>query len=105
VQEKVQELTVVTGWPVLRKRGAETAGRRRTGAGGGAPRDDDGVPMAGVPENGGEVARKLPRDDVVLVVCLAGAERRRSGGTTARPSGRGARAHQRCGLGCSSMGK
>jgi hypothetical protein len=58
-----------------------------------------------VPEGGGEVGRKLPRDDVVLVVCLAGAERRRSGGMTARPSGGGARAHWRCGLGCSSAGK
>jgi hypothetical protein len=90
VGEKVQELTPVTGWPVLRKRGAEMAGQRRTGAGGGAPRNDDGVPVAGVPEDGGEVARKLPRDDVVLVVCLAGAERRRSGGTTASPSSGGA---------------
>jgi hypothetical protein len=44
-----------------------------------ASRDDDGVPVAGVPEDGG-----------VLVVCLAGAERRRSGWTTARPSGGGA---------------
>jgi hypothetical protein len=76
---------------VLRKRGAETAGRWRTGAGGGAPRDDDGVPVAGVLEDGGEVARKLPCDDVVLVVCLAGAEkvvgsraRGRAGGTGGR---------------------
>jgi hypothetical protein len=43
------------------------------------------------------VARQLPHDDVVLVVCLAGAERRRSGGTTARPSGSGTRAHRRGG--------
>jgi hypothetical protein len=50
------------------------------------------------------VARKLPRDDVVLVVCLAGAERRRGVGTTARPSGGGARAHRRYGPGCSSAG-
>jgi hypothetical protein len=40
-----------------------------------ALRGGDGVPMAGVPEDGGEVARKLPRGDVVLVVCLAGVER------------------------------
>jgi hypothetical protein len=33
---------------VLRKRRAETASRRRTGAGGGAPWDDAGVPVAGV---------------------------------------------------------
>jgi hypothetical protein len=89
---------------VLRRRGAETAGRWQTGAGGRASRNDDGVPVAGVPEDSGEVARKLPRDDVLLVVCLAGAERRRSGETTARPSGSGARAHRRCGLGCSSAG-
>jgi hypothetical protein len=90
---------------MLRKRGVETAGRWRTGAGGGALRDDDGVPVAGVSEDDVEVARKLAHDDVVLVVCLAGAERRRSGGTTVRPSGGGARAHRRCGLGCSSVGK
>jgi hypothetical protein len=79
--------------------------RQRTGAGGGAPRDDGGVPVAGLQESSGEVARKLPRDDVVLVVFLVGAERRRSVGTTARLSGGGARAHWRCGPGCSSAGK
>jgi hypothetical protein len=31
---------------VLRKRGAEAACRRRTGAGDGAPRGGDGVPVA-----------------------------------------------------------
>jgi hypothetical protein len=45
--------------------------------------------VVGGQESGGEVARQLPRDDVVLMVCLSGAERRRSGGTTARPSGGG----------------
>jgi hypothetical protein len=49
--------------------------RRRIGAGGGAPRDVDGVPVVGGQESGGEVARKLPRDDVVLMVRLAGARR------------------------------
>jgi hypothetical protein len=58
-----------------------------------------------VPKGGGEMARKLPCDDVVLVVCLAGAERQRSVGTMARPSGGGARVHRRCGLGCSTAGK
>jgi hypothetical protein len=90
---------------VLRKRGAKTASRRRTGAGGGTPRDNGSVPVAGVQESGMEVARKLPRDDVVLVVCLAGAERRWSVGTTTRPSGGGARAHRRCGPVSSSAGK
>jgi hypothetical protein len=60
--------------------------------------------MAGVPEGGGEVARKLPWGDVVLVVCLAGAERGWSVGTTARPSGSGARAHRRGGPGCVGAG-
>jgi hypothetical protein len=83
---------------VLRKREAEVAARRRTGAGGGAPRGGDGVPVARGQESCGKVARKLPRNDVVLVVYLAGDERRRSVGTTARPSGGGARAHRRGGL-------
>jgi hypothetical protein len=34
-----------------------------------------------------KVARKLPRVDVVLVMSSVRAERGRSGGTTARPSG------------------
>jgi hypothetical protein len=42
-----------------------------------------------VQEGGEEVARKLPRVDVVLVVSSVRAERGRSGGTTARPSGGG----------------
>jgi hypothetical protein len=77
------------GWPVLGKRRTEAAYQRRTGAGGGSPRGGDGVPVAGGQEGGGEVARKLPRCDVVLVVCLAGAKRQWVVGTTARPSGSG----------------
>jgi hypothetical protein len=60
--------------------------------------------VAGVQESGREVARKLPRDDVVLVVCLAGAERGWSVGTTARPSGGGARPHRHGGPGCVGAG-
>jgi hypothetical protein len=75
---------------VLGKRGAGAACRRRTGADGGAPRDDGGVLVARVLEGSGEVARKLPRGDLVLVVCLARAKRRRSVGTAVRPSGGGA---------------
>jgi hypothetical protein len=89
---------------VLGKRGAEAVSRRRTGAGGGTPRDDGGVPVVEEPEAGGEVARKLPRGDVVLVVCLAGAKRRRGVGTAVRSSGGGARAHQRHGRGCWGAG-
>jgi hypothetical protein len=72
---------------VLEKRGTEAAVRRRAGASGGAPRGGNGVPVAGGQESGGEVARKLPRGDMVLVVCLAGAKRQRIIGTTTRPSG------------------
>jgi hypothetical protein len=92
------------GWLLLRKRGTEAACRRRTGAGGGAPRGGDGVSVARGQESGGELARKLPRDDVVLMVCLAGAERQRNIGTMVRPSGGGARAHRRGGPGCSRAG-
>jgi hypothetical protein len=45
--------------------------------------------VAGVQEGSKEVARKLPRVDVVLVVSLVRAERGRSVGMTARPSGGG----------------
>jgi hypothetical protein len=45
--------------------------------------------VPGGQEGGREVARKLPRDDVVLMVCLAGAKRWRSVGMIARPSGGG----------------
>jgi hypothetical protein len=62
-------------WPVLGKRKAEAAHQRRTEAGGGAPRDVDGVLVAGGQESGGKVAGKLLRDDVVLVVCLAGVKK------------------------------
>jgi hypothetical protein len=87
---KVQELTAVTGVVgVGEERGSggiSMANRGRRGA----PRDDGGVSVAGVPKGSGEVAGKLPRGDVVLVVCLAGAKRRRSTGTAVRPSGGGA---------------
>jgi hypothetical protein len=55
-------------------------------------------------EGGGKVAKKLPHDDVVLAVCLAGAERGWSAGTISRPSGGGARAHRRGGPGCVGAG-
>jgi hypothetical protein len=74
---------------VLGKRRAEAAGRRRTETGSGGPRDGDAVPVTGGQESSEEVARQLLRDDVVLVVCLAGAKRRWIDGMTARPSGGG----------------
>jgi hypothetical protein len=50
-------------------------------------KDGDGVSVARVPENDEEVARKLLRVDVVLVVSSVRAKRWRSGGTTVRPNG------------------
>jgi hypothetical protein len=47
----------------------------------------DGVPMAGMQEGDGKVARKLLRVDVVLVVSLLRAKKGRSVGTTVSPSG------------------
>jgi hypothetical protein len=46
--------------------------------------------VAGVPEGGEEATGKLLRNDVVLLVSLAGAEGLCSGESTARPSGGGA---------------
>jgi hypothetical protein len=60
---------------VLWKRRAEAEVRWRTETGGGGPRDVNGVPVAGGQESSGEVAGKLLRDDVVLVVCLARVKR------------------------------
>jgi hypothetical protein len=48
------------------------------------------VPVAGVPEGGEEVAGKLLRGDVVLLVPWAGAEGLCRGESTVRPSGGGA---------------
>jgi hypothetical protein len=45
--------------------------------------------MARVSEGGGEVVEELPRDDVVLTVCLAGVKRLCIGRSMARPSGGG----------------
>jgi hypothetical protein len=49
--------------------------------------DGSGIPVAEVPEKDGEVARKLLRVDVVLVVSSVRAKRWRSGGTTASRNG------------------
>jgi hypothetical protein len=48
-----------------------------------------GVPVAGMQEGDGKVARKLLRIDVVLVVSLVRAKRGQSFGTTVRLSGSG----------------
>jgi hypothetical protein len=51
-------------------------------AGAARSRDGGGVPVARVQEGDEEVARKLPRVDVVLVVSSVRAKRERSGGMT-----------------------
>jgi hypothetical protein len=89
VGEKVQELTAVTGVAGVGEERDQGGGSTVNRGGRRGPRDGDGVPVAGGQEGGGKVARKLPRDDVVPMVCLSGAKRRRSAGTTARPSGGG----------------
>jgi hypothetical protein len=62
--------------------------------------DGGGVPVAGVQEHDGEVAGKLLREDVALMVSLLRAESGWSIGTTVRPSGGGGRAHRHHGPGC-----
>jgi hypothetical protein len=92
VRGKVQELTAVTGV-------AGVGEEKSRGGGSTANRGGDGIPVAGGQESGGEVARKLPRDDVVLMVCLAGL---RGGGSSGRRRGRAAaeaRAPRRSGPG------
>jgi hypothetical protein len=61
----------------------------------------DGVPVARVPEGGGEVLEKLLRDDVVLTGCSTGARRWCVSGSTAKPSDGGARSSSTLRSGCS----
>jgi hypothetical protein len=78
-----------------RARGGRNRGRkglRRRGS-----EDGSGVPAAGVREGSEEVARKLLRVDVVLVVSSVRAKRGRSYGTTVTPNG-GDGQDGRCGV-------
>jgi hypothetical protein len=78
------------GWPGFRQRGAVAAYRWRSRAGSGGPKEVNGVLVVGVREGGAGVARRLLRNDVVLLVLLVGVEGLYSVGSTARPSGGGA---------------
>jgi hypothetical protein len=69
--------------------------------GGEASRGVAGVPVARVPEGGVEVDKKLLRDDVVLTGCSTGARRWWISGSTAKPSGGGARSLSALRSGCS----
>jgi hypothetical protein len=74
-----------SGWIGWRRGGRTgstgTEAHRRRGS------DGEVVPVTGVPKGGEEVAEKLLRDDVVLLVPLAGAEGLCNGVSTMRPSG------------------
>jgi hypothetical protein len=89
VGEKIQELTAVTGVAGVEEEKGRGGISTENRGDGGDPRDGVGVPVAGGQESSGGVARKLPRDDVVLMVGLAGARGQWIAGTTARPSGGG----------------
>jgi hypothetical protein len=54
-----------------------------------------------VPEGGRKVVEKVLRDDVVLTGCSAGARKWWISGSTAKPSGGGARSSSALGSGCS----
>jgi hypothetical protein len=85
VRGNVQGLTAVSGMAgVEAERGCGGVSTAKPSGRGGAPR---AAAVAGVPEGGEEAAGKLLRDDVVLLVPLAGAEGLCSGMSTARPSG------------------
>jgi hypothetical protein len=104
VGEKTQELTAVTVVAGVREErvcgGVSTANRdgRRRSEGGGS------VLVARVSKGGEEAAGKLLRDDVVLLVPLAGARGQWIAGTTARPSGGGSPSSSALWSGQSSAG-
>jgi hypothetical protein len=89
VGKKVQELTAGSGMAGTEEGWCGDGGSMEDRAGAVRSRGGGGVPAVGVHEGGEAVARKLPRVDVVLVVSSVRAERGRSIGTTARPSGGG----------------
>jgi hypothetical protein len=89
VGEKVQELTAGPGVAGIEAGRCGDGGSTDHRASAVRSRGGDSVPAAGVQEVGEEVARKLPRVDVVLVVSSVRAKRRRSGGTTVKSIGGG----------------
>jgi hypothetical protein len=89
VGEKVHDLTAGSGVTGVEEGKCGDGGSTENRAGAARSRGGGGVPAARVQEGGDEVARKLPRIDVVLVVSLVRAKKGRSGGTTATPNGGG----------------
>jgi hypothetical protein len=87
VGENVQELTAGLGVAGIEVGRCGDGGSTEDRADVVRSRGGGGVPVAGVQEGGKEVARKFPRVDVVLVVSLVRAKRRRSGGRTMKSIG------------------
>jgi hypothetical protein len=77
---KVQELTAGSGVAGIEEGRCRDGGSMENRAGAARSRGGSGVPVAGVQEGGEEVARKLPRVDVVLVVGSVRAKRGRAAG-------------------------
>jgi hypothetical protein len=89
VGEKLQELTAGSGVAGIEEGRCGDGGSTDNRAGAARSRGGGGVPATGVQEGGEEVARKLPRIDVVLVVSSVRAKRGRSSGTTVTLNGGG----------------
>jgi hypothetical protein len=89
VGEKVQELTAGSGVAGVEEGRCGDGGSTEDRAGAARSQGGGGVPAAGVQEGSKEVARMLPRVDVVLVVSSVRAQMGRSGGTTVTPNGGG----------------
>jgi hypothetical protein len=87
VGEKFQELTAGSGVAGTEEGWCVDGGSIEDRTGAARFRGGGGVSAAGVQEGSEEVARKLPRVDVVLVVSSVRADRGQSVGTMARPSG------------------
>jgi hypothetical protein len=97
VGEKVQELMAGSGVVGIEEGRCGDGGSTDDRAGAARFRGGSSVPAVGVQEGSEEVARKLLRKDVVLVVSSVRVERGRSVGTTARPCGGGGQ-DCRCGV-------
>jgi hypothetical protein len=99
VGEKVQELTAGSGAAGVEEGRCRDGDSTENGASAVRSQGGGGVPVAGVQEGGKEVARKLSRIDVVLVVSSVRAKRGSSSGKTVRLSDGGEEDRQRGVLG------
>jgi hypothetical protein len=97
VGEKVQELTADSGMAGIEAGRCRDGGSMEDQAGAARFQGSGGVPTVRVQNGGEEVARKLLRVDVVLVVSSVRAKRGPNVGTTVSPSGGGGQDCQ-CGV-------